>query len=334
MSQQPIVIMGPTAGGKSELAVSLAEQIGGEVIGADSMQVYRHMDVGTAKPEPRLLARAPHHMIDIVDPTEPFTVADWLAGTLDVLRDLESRGRQPVVVGGTNLYIKALVEGLFDAPATDQAFRRELETVDSRTLHDRLKTVDPAAGERIHPNDRKRIIRALEVHHLTGQAISDQQTQWDADAHEIKPGGQSLHAGMNVTMIALRWPTELINRRINLRVKAMFDPQRAREQDFVDWPYDESLPDETQRLEEAGLLGRQAREALGYKQVLAALDGRMKMTDAFEQTKIQTRRFAKQQRTWLRRFHQAHWLDASEVTTEELAKRALALLQQHHPRVL
>ena len=328
---KPIVIMGPTAGGKSELAVALAERLSGEIISADSMQVYRHMNAGTAKPEPALQQRAPHHMIDIVEPTERFTVADWLAQTLGIIARLREQGRLPIVVGGTNLYIKALVEGLFDAPAIDKAFREQLDAVDNVTLHARLKQVDPAAAARIHLNDRRRIVRALEVHHITGSSISAQQTQWDSDddreqSTDAASAGGSLHEGMDVTMVALRWPVELINKRINLRVKAMFDPQRAREQDGIDWPWDESLPDETRRLRDANVLGQQAREALGYKQVLAAIEGRMKMEDAFEQTKIQTRRFAKQQRTWLRRFHEARWIDAGEVSSDEIADQAMRIL--------
>lgn len=330
--KRPIVILGPTAGGKSELAVALAERLGGEVIGADSMQVYRHMNAGTAKPEPDLQQRATHHMIDIVEPTERFTVADWLKETLSVINRLQQADRQPIVVGGTNLYIKALIEGLFDGPTIDEAFRKKLEPIDNATLHAQLKHVDAAAGQRIHVNDRRRIVRALEVHHMTGSNISTQQTQW-ADENDTKDeasgGGEgSLHNGMDVTMIALRWSAELINRRINLRVKAMFDPQRAREQDDIDWHWDESLPDETQRLEEAGMLGQQAREALGYKQVLAALDGKIKMEDAFEQTKIQTRRFAKQQRTWLRRFHDAKWIEAGELSAAEIANQAIQIVEK------
>lgn len=327
---RPIVILGPTAGGKSELAVELAEQLDGQVIGADSMQVYRHMDAGTAKPEPELQARAKHHMIDIVEPTERFTVADWLEQTERLIADLQAAGKRPIVVGGTNLYIKALLEGMFEGPAIDQAFRAELADIDSAELHRQLKAKDPEAAERIHPNDRKRLTRALEVLHLTGQPISAQQQQWDQfgqsrDSDADRPAAPSYRH--DPILIGLRWAPEAINPRINLRVKAMFHPDKAREQDGLEWPWRESLPDETRRLEDAGLLGPQAREALGYKQVLQAMIGRMSLDDAMEKTKIETRRFGKQQRTWLKRFRGVHWIEADQIEGPERTARALAIVR-------
>ncbi|MEX0652764.1 MAG: tRNA (adenosine(37)-N6)-dimethylallyltransferase MiaA [Phycisphaeraceae bacterium] len=324
-----IVILGPTAGGKSELAVALAERLEGEVLGADSMQVYRHLDAGTAKPEPSLRARAPHHLIDIVEPTERFTVADWLARAEQTLADLHARGRRAIVVGGTNLYLKMLLEGMFRTDADTghaPAFRATLDAVATPQLHERLLRIDPAAADRIHPNDRLRLVRALEVHHLTGQPISALQTQW-------QPVRNSKPETRNFELIGLDWPRDAINQRINARVKLMFFPAACGLADV------ESLPDETRRLETAGLLGHpgtQAREALGYKQVLAALaaergqptDRRIRtMEDAFEQTKVLTRRFAKQQRTWLRRYHNVNWLAMTEpVSMQALTNRALACL--------
>lgn len=327
---RPIVILGPTAGGKSELAVQLAEQLpeSGEVIGADSMQIYRQMDAGTAKPEPELRQRAKHHLIDIVEPTERFTVADWLEQVEQVIAQLQQAGRRPIVVGGTNLYLKVLLEGMFQAPAQDADFRASLADVPPGELHERLKLVDPPAAGRIHPNDRKRLIRALEVHHITGKPISAHQQQWQDTPEPPESPESSESAGRtpvetpqyrhNPILVGLGWPTEKINRRINARVRQMFDPAGS----GLTWP-SESLPDETRRLEDAGLLGPQAREALGYKQVLDAIHGRCSMADAFEQTKIQTRRFAKQQRTWLRRYRGVHWLDASELPMQQMTARIL-----------
>lgn len=305
---RPIVILGPTAGGKSELAVQLAERLaGGRVIGADSMQVYRHLDAGTAKPTPNHRARAPHHGIDIVEPTQRFTVHDWLALAEDAITQAQSAGGTPVVVGGTNLYLKALLEGLFDGPGRDPGYRAELESIaDSAELHRRLTQVDPNAAQRIAPADRQRITRALEVHHITGQPISTLQSQWD-DA----PPSTYRH---DPILLGLRWPTDTINTRINLRVKAMFHPEKVDPQLAADVCINgESLPDEVRRLADAGLLGtdetRQASEAIGYKQCLAALRGRMSWDDAFEKTKIATRRFGKQQRTWLKRFAGVRWIE-------------------------
>lgn len=304
----PIVILGPTAGGKSELAVALAEHLEGEVISADSMQIYQHMEAGTAKPSPALRDRAVHHLIDCVPPTERFTVADWLRRADAILASLRSRGRTPIVVGGTNLYIKALLEGLFEGPGHDPSFRRDLEARDSADLHARLLRVDPEAAGRIHVNDRKKMIRALEVHELTGQPISTLQRQWAAPPtarpyrHEAR-------------LVGVAWSVQAINRRINLRVKAMFDPHKAIEQDGLSreevwWPC--GLVEETADLASRGLLGPQAREALGYKQVLDHLAGRCSRDEALEQTKIQTRRFAKRQRTWLKRFTGCAWLAAGD----------------------
>jgi tRNA dimethylallyltransferase len=316
---RPYVVLGPTAGGKSDLAVALAEMVpgGGEIIGADSMQVYRHMDAGTAKPPKELCDRVSHHMVNIVEPTERFTVADWLEQTEALIASLQAKGKTPIIVGGTNLYLKALLEGMFDGPGQDEAFRATLNDLQGEQLHSRVKEIDPESALRINPNDRKRLVRALEVHHLTGETISSRQQQWADD-----PDRAYRH---NPVMLGMHWPVEEINPRINIRVKAMFFP------DQVDpilaaaaCPNGESLPAETKRLFEAGVLGEQAREALGYKQVLEHLNGGMTLDEAFERTKILTRRFAKQQRTWLRRFQGVSWLPAQSMSPTEMAQRALS----------
>ena len=326
---RPIVLLGPTAGGKSDLAAALAERLGGEVIGADSMQVYRHLNAGTAKPPPALRSRVPHRLIDLVEPTERFTVHDWLRHAKTEITRIQhlapgipgnasgsssaNRGT-PVVVGGTNLYLTALIHGLFDGPGQDPAFRAGLDPHPAQALHDRLRQVDPDTADRVKPADRKRIVRALEVHHLTGQSISALQTQW-THAPPATP-----HA----RLLGLRWSAQHINPRINLRVKAMFypdkvDPQLARDVCI----HGESLVDETRRLhaegrfnpiqDQHGVAPNQAREALGYKQLLAVFEGTdpklNTIEDAYERTKVLTRRFAKQQRTWLKRFTDAHWID-------------------------
>ncbi len=317
---RPIVILGPTAGGKSELAVALATRLGGEIISADSMQIYRRMDAGTAKPSPALRARVPHHLIDCVEPADRFTVADWLQQADALITAMQARGRTPVVVGGTNLYIQALLEGLFAGPGHDPRLREQLSQLDSVALHDRLAAVDPTAAGRIHPNDRKKLIRAIEVFESTGQPISQQQRQWRG------AGPRATRYRHDARLIGLAWPTELVNRRINLRVKAMFDPLKAIEQDGLDpadvwWP--RGLIEETADLHARSQLGPQAREALGYKQVLAHLDGRLTRDEAFEQTKIQTRRFAKRQRTWLKRFAAVTWIEPPGKPLEALVDAVL-----------
>ncbi|MEM9914857.1 MAG: tRNA (adenosine(37)-N6)-dimethylallyltransferase MiaA [Planctomycetota bacterium] len=321
--------MGPTAGGKSDLAADLAQQLHGEVLGADSMQVYKHLDAGTAKPPPALRQRVPHHLVDLVEPTERFTVHDWLKLADAKIAELQADGKTPVIVGGTNLYLKALLEGLFDGPGQDEAFRATLAEVPSAELHAKLLTLDPTAADRIAPADRQRLTRALEVHHLTGQPISELQQEW-AD----QPPDTYRH---DPVLIGLHWPPEDINPRINLRVKAMFHPDKVPpELAEAVCINGESLPDEVRRLvnEEKLLPGGQAAEALGYKQVLAALhpdqfpgaaDRLIKnLDDAFERTKILTRRFAKQQRTWLKRFRGVRWI---EMPSSDPTAAALAVAQ-------
>jgi tRNA dimethylallyltransferase len=297
-----VVIVGPTAGGKSELAVAIARALGGEIINADSMQVYRELNVGTAKPTPEQRAAAMHHLIDCVDPTESWTVADWLDAAEHAIADIHDRDRLPIVVGGTNLYLKALLEGMFDGPPADEAFRASLADIPSHDLHARLAEADPESAERIHRNDHKRIVRALEVMHVTGKPMSEHQTQWQGQAYRHNP-----------ILIGLNWPTEAINRRINARVKAMFHPPQE----------GESLVDETRRLETAGRLGPQAREALGTKQVLDHLAGRLTLDECFERVKIDTRRFAKQQRTWLKRYLGVKWLDPSAADWPSIESEAI-----------
>lgn len=284
--QRVIVILGPTAGGKSDLALELARRLDGELVSADSMQVYRGMDIGTAKPSRAEQDEIRHHGIDLVDATEEgFTVARWLKLADAAIEDIRARGKVPIVVGGTNLYIRAFLEGLDEAPAADPAFRAALEAVPSEELHARLATQDPAAAARLHPNDRRRITRALEIAHMTGETASDRRTAWNDAGVEPRRG--------DLFTVILDWPVELINRRINARVKRMFDGG------FVE---------EVAQLVRAGGLCAQARAACGYEELIAAIgDGtrppRTKdLDDAAEQTKIRSRRLAKQQRTWLKRF--------------------------------
>ena len=309
-----ILILGPTAGGKTELAIGLAQRLasfqasvrgGGECICADSMQVYRGMDIGTGKPTPQQQRSVAHHLIDVADPADDdFNVDRWLALAEQAIAQIRSSGRYPIVVGGTNLYIQMLLTGICDAPPPQDAVREKLHQAPHQELRTQLESIDPAAAERIHPNDRRRTIRAIEVFQLSGRRLSDLQTQWtQAIRHDV-------------VIIGLEYPVEAINSRINARVKQMID---------------EGLVDEVRGLYEAGRLGRQAREALGYKQIIDHLAGRISLNDAIEEIKIRTRRFAKQQRTWLRRFRvlpRSLWLNPAELTQEAILERSLAFLAE------
>ena len=260
------------------------------------------MNIGTAKPTPLQRAAAPHHLLDLLDPHEDgFSVDVWLGLADRAIADIRDRDRYPIVVGGTNLYVQALLEGLFDGPEPDPELRRQLEAADPDVLRRRLETVDPEAAVRIHPNDRRRTVRAIEVYELTGRRITDLQQQW--------LGGPSR---TDVRVIGIVYETTAINRRINSRARTMIR---------------DGLVHEVQALVDVGGLGRQASEALGYRQVLEFLAGRYSLSGALEQIRVRTRRYAKQQRSWLRRFRvhpQSIWLAADNLSTGELVEEALA----------
>lgn len=312
MATLPLVlILGPTAGGKTDVALELAELLetpgappGGECVCADSMQVYRGMDLGTAKPTPAQQRRVPHHLLDVADPAvDGFTVDTWIGRAEQAIRQIHQRRRVPIIVGGTNLYIQALLGGLTDSPEPDLALRTRLEAMDGRTLRAWLERVDPVAAERIHPNDRKRTIRAIEIHECSGTPMSQALARWEHPSE--RPG---------TWIIGLDYPVDAINRRINARVRRMFEA---------------GLVEEVRSLVRRGL-GRQAREALGYKQVLCHLEGRASLEETIEQVKIGTRRLAKQQRTWLRRFRRIRasaWLEAEGRSPQDLARQALASIE-------
>lgn len=311
------VIVGPTAGGKSALAVELAQNLGNaEIITADAFQIYKGMDIGTAKPTIAERQDIPHHLIDVRDPRDPtpFTVHDWLREANAAIADIQSRGKLPIVVGGTHLYAKALLDGLFDGPGADPALREQLRAKGLPALREELERVDPQAAQRIHANDERRTIRALEVFHLTGKPISSHQTQWDS-----KSATSDIPLPTSHILIGLDWPSEKINPRINQRVKHMM------ELGFLD---------EVRSLHASGAFAPnanpQAREALGYKQLLDHLEGRRSLEDAVERIKIDTRHFAKTQRTWLKRLRitpESMWIDANTYPQSEWPDRVrLALI--------
>ena len=308
-TEHPIIlIVGPTAGGKTEISLCVAEELPrkGECLCVDSMQVYRGMDIGTAKPTRAEQERVPHHLLDLVESDESFTVDHWLEHSEVAIAEVRSRGRHPILVGGTNLYIQAFLAGMMEGPAPDDELRTELEAFPSEQLRSRLLEVDPEAAERIHPNDRRRTIRALEVHQLTGSPISARQGQW------AQPTSRN-----DTILLGLNYPAEVINPRINARVKKMME---------------DGLLDEVSRLHQAGVLGPQAIEALGYRQLVDHLEGHCSLDEAIEQIKIRTRRFAKHQRTWLKRFlaqHAGLWIDCSNEEPQDIVETAVSEICSH-----
>jgi tRNA dimethylallyltransferase len=298
-----ILVLGVTASGKSRLAFELARRLGGELVSIDSMKVYRRMDIGTAKPSLESRRQIAHHLIDVVEPSESFSVGRFLDLACAVIDDIQNRGLPVIAVGGTALYIKALLYGLFEGPGRDEAIRDELrarvETEGLAALHEELRRIDPAAADRIHVPDAKRIIRALEVYRLTGRPISSFQTQFDAAAPR-----------RDWTIIGLRREKEAESRRINARVKRMID---------------EGLVGEVKSLlAEPKPLSQQARCAIGYAETIEHLEGRLSLEDAVEEIKKNSRHLAKAQRTWFKRFPDVHWLDiGSEESFESVFPRAL-----------
>ena len=280
-------LSGPTASGKSALGVRLARELGAEIVSVDSMAVYRSLDVGTAKPTGEQRQAVPHHLIDVVSPAEPYSVARWLADAAAAVAACRRRGRQILFVGGTPLYLRALRDGLAPLPADDPAFRRSLlEAIDangSAALHARLATIDPAAAARIHPNDVKRIVRALEVAHVTGRPLSEAFAPAPDPVFETR-------------MMIVDRPRRLLADRIDRRVDRMFAA---------------GLVDEVRHAETAlGGLGPTARQAAGYAECLDLLAGRLPLAEAIRLTKQRTRQLAKRQLTWLRSFKGAAWITA------------------------
>jgi tRNA dimethylallyltransferase len=299
-----LVILGPTASGKSDLAMDVARRWGGEILSVDSMQVYRGMDIGTAKPTAAERAEVRHHLIDLVEPTETFTVARFVELADAAIADARGRGVPLIVTGGTPLYYKALFEGLFEGPPADEAVRERLRGLGGEDLHRRLSDVDPEAAARIHANDTKRLIRALEVYEITGQPISSFQTEWTTPKfrHEAR-------------WVGLSWEKEVINRRINARVKAMI---------AAGW-----VEETRGLLERYGELSQTAAEATGYAELIAHVRGRMGLEEAVEQIKIGTRQWAGRQMMWFRRWGQVRWVPG-DAPTEELLARVLGAGDMPH----
>jgi tRNA dimethylallyltransferase len=274
-----VAILGPTASGKSALALDLAQQLGGEILCCDSMQVYRGMDIGTAKPTPEERAAIPHHLLDLVTPAEQFHAAAWAEAARTIIQDAEKRERLPIIVGGTGLYFRALVRGLFEAPRPDPAIRarHQAEAVELGipALHKRLSEIDQAAASKILPGDLVRISRALEVFEQTGTTISELRRQ-----QPVAP------PPLRIFSVLLDFDLDYLRTRIAARVDHMIAAG------FVD---------EVRALRAAGFASARSMQALGYKQLGQHLDGALTLDAAVADTKSATSAYARRQRTWFRR---------------------------------
>lgn len=283
-----VIIQGPTASGKSDFAVQLAEQCDGEIVNADSMQVYRHLDIGTAKPSLELRAQIPHHLVDIVDPDKPFTAADFASLATGAINEILNRGKMPIIVGGTGLYIKALTKGLINSPGEDKLIRSELQMILAEQgrgeLMRRLTEVDPATAAQLHPNDTLRIIRALEVYAQTGQPVSVFRSE-----HQFaETRFTCLKLGINI-------PREELYRRIDSRVIAMMEQGLVQEvESLLAQGYGQKL---------------KAMQSIGYKETVDYLVGKTTLAETIALIQRNTRHYAKRQMTWFKSDNEIKWVE-------------------------
>jgi tRNA dimethylallyltransferase len=302
MKSELICLLGPTAVGKTEIAIQLAQHLNAEIVSIDSRQIYRQMNIGTAKPTSEEQQAARHHLIDCVDISEPFSVADYQSLADTAIADIHNRGKQVLLVGGAGLYFRAVVDGLFEGPDADTALRERLKQEAAQlgidALHDRLRACDPKSADRIHPNNVVRVIRALEVYELTGTPMSEHQQQWHQENQRYP-----------FIAFCLTMPRALLYRRIEQRVDVMLA---------------NGLITEVESLLAAGYArDTVALRSFGYKELIAYLDGKCTYLEAVEQLKQNTRRFAKRQLTWFRKDTRIEWVDRnsmSDIVTHLLEK--------------
>jgi tRNA dimethylallyltransferase len=309
----PLLLAGPTASGKSEVALLLAEKLGGEIISVDSMQVYRGLDLGTAKPTSEERLSIPHHLLDVIELSEKFDAAQFVELAQAAVAEIQARGRVPILCGGTGLYFKAFLDGLGNTPATDPAVRTELENTPLPNLLSELAERDPITYAQIDRKNPRRVFRALEVIRLTGKPFSSQRANWQ------QPPPATLHvshfACQASCLFGLSRSPEDLRKRIDARVDAMFH---------------RGLVAETEQLIKRGLAAnRIAMQALGYRQVVEHLRGGLALPETIALVKARTRKFAKRQMTWFRRQLPLRWIQVEEgqsaaEVAENLAKDYLA----------
>lgn len=304
MDKQRLLILGVTAGGKAKLAFELAKKMDAEIISIDSMKVYRRMDIGTAKPPKDRQKQINYHLIDIVEPSEAFSVDRFLNPADKAVQEIEAKGKSVIAVGGSAMYIKAMLYGIFEGPGTDleirQQLKQQIEQTSLNDLYKKLVDVDPEAASKIHANDEKRIIRALEVYQLTGKPISGFQQQFDSPQQKG-----------NWKIIGLRREKTDASSRINARVKKMIEL---------------GLVDEVKSLlAEDKPLSPQAASAIGYAEIIDHLKGNETLEKTVEKIKINTRKFAKAQRTWFKTFKNVNWLD---INSDDGIEQVLPMAEQ------
>jgi tRNA dimethylallyltransferase len=284
MSRVPIIaVLGPTASGKSALALALAARFGGEIVNCDSLQLYRGLDIGTAKPTPAERGSIPHHLFDLLEPTAVFSAGDYAQLAGQTIAAIAARGKLPILAGGTGFYLRALLDGLDAIPQRDETLRQRLMRRPPARLHRLLERLDPPAAARIHPHDSQKLVRALEIRLLAGRPSKDLYQP------ETRPA-----SGLAALKIVLDPPRPALHARIAERTRQMFAA---------------GLLDEVRALLAAGLpTTAKAFESIGYRQAIAVIEGRLSVADAIESTLINTRQYAKRQLTWFRREPGATWI--------------------------
>lgn len=305
LKEKLVVIVGPTAVGKTKLGVELAKALDGEVISGDSMQIYRGMDIGTAKVTEEEMDGVRHHMLDIKEPTDSFSVAEFQQLVQPLITDINERKKIPLLVGGTGLYVKAITHTYQFAEAiADEQYRKQLEheveVFGVECLHSKLAKIDPRRAEQIHPNNYRRVIRALEIHHVTGKLASDEQEKSDEESP------------YELVMIGLTMNRDELYRRINLRVDKMIA---------------DGLVEEAQRLYNQGVRDCQSVQAIGYKEIYEYIEGHLTLTEAIELLKRNSRRYAKRQLTWFRNKTDAQWFDISEATFSSTVHKIIEFVE-------
>jgi tRNA dimethylallyltransferase len=304
-----IVVAGPTASGKSHLAIRLALEFSGEIVNCDSLQLYRGFDIGTAKPSAAELAQVAHHLINVLDPLEESNAGDWARMAAAAVEDIASRGKLPVIAGGTGFYVRALLQGLAPGPQRDPALRKGLASREARRpgfLHRLLRRLDPATAARIHANDLNKLTRAVEICMASGRSAS-----------EVFAAGRAELQGYRALKLVLNPPRDALHRAIESRAGAMWRG---------------GLLDEVRGLLDAGVPpGAKPFESLGYKEALACIQGRMSEVEAIERTIIGTRQYAKRQITWFRRESGVEWIEGfghAPETARAAASRVSAFLNE------
>lgn len=310
MKKRILAIVGPTASGKSALAIELARRLDGEIICCDSMQIYRDMDIGTAKPDGEELFAAKHHLFDFADPKVSFSCADYIPLADRTVRDILARNKMPIFCGGTGLYLDRFLSGAeFESTEVDEDFRREMNAFalefGNEALHERLREIDPESAEQIHPNNVKRVIRALEIYKTSGR----KKSELDKESKQMDSEYEALQIGIRYE------DREILYSRINLRVDKMLEA---------------GLLEETRSLLEAGIFecNSTAAQAIGYKELLSYFAGEKTLAEAIDDLKMATRRYAKRQMTWFSSHGNVQWIIADGKSLDEIVDEAIIIINR------